>query len=120
MMQEIAAWGKGSFCRADNPSATPHILLNETHEAAWRATTEEPFVPAIITSHPILTGLGALPQLNGYVATTPKPAAQQVLISHLDDPVLAVWQYGLGGGAAWASDALGLWTAKLLSRRCAA
>ena len=115
MMQEIAAWGKGRFYRADNPSAIPQILLNETHEAARRATIEEPFVPAIITSHPILTGLGTLPQLNGYVATTPKPAAQQVLISHLDDPVLAVWQYGLGRVAAWTSDALGLWTASWLS-----
>src|SRR5258708_19280077 len=99
------------------------MLLNETHEAARRATIEEPFVPAIITSHPILTGLGALPQLNGYVATTPKPAAQQVLISHLDDPVLAVWQYGLGRGASWPSDALGLWPPNLLTlieapRRC--
>src|SRR5258708_19904746 len=93
------------------------MLLNETHEAARRATIEEPFVPAIITSHPILTGLGALPQLNGYVATTPKPAAQQVLISHLDDPVLAVWQYGLGRVAAWTSDALGLWTANSLNSR---
>jgi hypothetical protein len=33
-----------------------------------------------------------------------------VLVSHLDDPVLATWQYGLGRVAAWTSDALGLWT----------
>src|SRR5437660_4777948 len=37
-----------------------------------------------------------------------------VLISHKDDPVLAVWQYGLGRVAAWTSDALGLWTANWL------
>ncbi len=114
MMQQIAAWGKGRFYRADNPNAIPQILLEETRQAARRAIIEEPFVPAIIGPHPILTGLSSLPQLTGYVATTPKTAAQVVLISHLDDPVLAVWQYGLGRVVAWTSDALGLWTSNWL------
>ncbi len=114
IMQQIAAWGRGRFYQADNPNSIPQILLKETRQAARRAIVEEPFVPAIVGSHPILTGLGPLPQLNGYVATTPKPAAQLVLISHRDDPVLAVWQYGLGRVAAWTSDALGLWTANWL------
>ncbi len=114
MMQQIAAWGKGRFYRADNPNAIPQILLDETRQAARRAIIEEPFVPAIIGPHPILTGLSSLPQLAGYVATTPKAAAQVVLTSHLDDPVLAVWQYGLGRVAAWTSDALGLWTSNWL------
>jgi uncharacterized membrane protein len=115
MMQQIATWGKGRFYQADNPNAIPRILLDETRQAARRAIIEEPFVPAIVGSHPILTGIGSLPQLTGYVATTPKPAAQQVLISRLDDPVLAVWQYGLGRVVAWTSDALGLWTANWVS-----
>ena len=114
MMQQIAAWGKGRFYRADDPNSIPQILLDETRQAARRAIIEEPFVPAIVGSHPILTRLSSFPQLNGYVATTPKPAAQMVLISRLDDPILAVWQYGLGRVAAWTSDALGLWTANWL------
>src|SRR5438034_4046586 len=114
MMQQIAAWGMGRFYQADNPNAIPQILLNETRQAARRAFIEEPFVPAIITSHPILTGLSSFPQLTGYVSTTPKAAAQVVLASHLDDPVLAIWQYGLGRVVAWTSDALGLWTANWL------
>jgi len=114
MMQQIATWGKGRFYQADNPNTIPQILLNETKQAARRAFIEEPFIPAIITPHPILTGLSPLPQLTGYVATTPKAAAQIILTSHLDDPVLAVWQYGLGRVVAWTSDALGLWTANWL------
>src|SRR5216684_4374782 len=114
MMQQIASWGKGRFYRADNPNSIPQILFDETRQAARRAVIEEPFVPAIVGSHPILTGLGPLPELDGYVATTLKPVAQLVLISHRDDPVLAVWQYGLGRVAAWTSDALGLWTANWL------
>jgi len=114
LMQQIATLGRGRFYRADNPSAIPQILLKETQQATRRAIINEPFTPAIVGNHPILTGLGALPGLTGYVATTPKATAQLVLISHNDDPVLAVWQYGLGRVAAWASDALGLWTANWL------
>ncbi len=115
MMQQIAQVGKGRFYRADDPNAIPQILFDETKQAAKSAIIEQPFVPAIVGSHPILTGIGALPQLDGYVATTPKPAAQLVLTSPLDDPVLAAWQYGLGRAVAWTSDALGLWTANWLS-----
>jgi uncharacterized membrane protein len=114
-MEQIAAWGKGRFYRADDPATIPQILLKETQQAARRAIVEEAFVPEIVGSHPILTGLGKLPVLTGYVATTPKAAAQLVLISAAADPVLAVWQYGLGRVAAWTSDALGQWTANWLS-----
>jgi hypothetical protein len=113
-MQQIANWGKGRFYRADDPTTIPQILLKETQQAARRAIINEAFTPEVVGSHPILTGIGPLPILNGYVATTPKPAAQLVLVSHLNDPVLAVWQYGLGRVAAWTSDAQGLWTANWL------
>jgi uncharacterized membrane protein len=113
-MSSIAAWGKGRFYRADDPSVIPQVLLKETEQAARRTVINEPFVPAVVGTHPILTGLTGLPTLDGYVATTPKPTAQMVLISHRDDPVLAVWQYGLGRVVAWTSDALGLWTSHWL------
>lgn len=119
-MQQIAAWGKGRFYEANDPSVIPQILLDETQQAQQQATINETFTPSIVEPHPILAGLGPLPQLNGYVATTPKPAAQQVLISNLNDPVLAVWQYGLGRVVAWTSDALGLWTANWLRWSAAA
>jgi len=109
-MQQIAQWGKGRFYRADDPSAIPQILLKETERAARRSLINETFHPVVVGNNPILTGLNSFPTLDGYVATSPKPAAQMVLVSHLDDPVLAVWQYGLGRVAAWTSDSLGLWT----------
>jgi len=115
VMQQIADWGKGRFYRADDPSVIPQVLLKETERAARRSVVNESFVPGIVGDHPILTGLSPLPSLEGYVATTPKPTAQLVLVSHRDDPVLAVWQYGLGRVVAWTSDALGLWTTHWLS-----
>jgi uncharacterized membrane protein len=114
-MIDIANWGKGRFYRADDPNSIPQILLKETEQAARRTIINEAFNPAVVGNNPILTGLGPLPELDGYVATTPKPTAQMVLVSHRDDPVLAVWQYGLGRVVAWTSDALGLWTSHWLT-----
>lgn len=109
-MQQIASSGQGRYYQADNPTAIPQILLQETEHAARRSVINQIFNPAVVGNHPILTGLNGLPQLHGYIATTPKSTGQMVLVSPLDDPVLAVWQYGLGRVAAWTSDALGLWT----------
>ena len=54
-------------------------------------------------------GSTGLPQLLGYNGTTAKPAAQTVLVTARDDPLLAQWQYGLGRSVAWTSDATGKW-----------
>ena len=45
----------------------------------------------------------------GYNGTTAKPAAQTVLVTARDDPLLAQWQYGLGRSVAWTSDSTGRW-----------
>ncbi|HEY6570859.1 MAG TPA: glutamine amidotransferase, partial [Candidatus Limnocylindrales bacterium] len=50
-----------------------------------------------------------LPRLLGYNGTTAKPAAQTVLVTARDDPLLAQWQYGLGRSIAWTSDSTGHW-----------
>jgi hypothetical protein len=50
-----------------------------------------------------------MPQLLGYNGTTAKPAAQTVLVTDRDDPLLAQWQYGLGRSVAWTSDSTGRW-----------
>jgi uncharacterized membrane protein len=114
-MQQIASAGKGRYYPANDQSAIPQILLEETQRASRRSVIADTFQPATVGNNPILTGLNGLPHLDGYVATTPKPAGQMVLVSHLDDPVLSVWQYGLGRAAAWTSDASGLWTKEWLS-----
>jgi hypothetical protein len=52
-----------------------------------------------------------LPPLLGYVGTTAKTTASEVLKSKQDDPILATWQYGLGKSVAWTSDARKRWSA---------
>ena len=53
--------------------------------------------------------------LGGYIATTPKAAAEVALYAADHDPLLATWQYGLGEAAVWTSDTTGRWTASLLA-----
>jgi uncharacterized membrane protein len=109
-LQELANRGGGRFYSAANPAAIPDIFLKETEQVAGQQIVEEAFFPIQTSSSPILRGLDqGFPQLLGYNGTTIKSAAQQVLATARDDPLLAQWQYGLGRSVAWTSDSTGRW-----------
>ena len=109
-LQNLAKQGGGRFYDAANPSSIPDIFLKETQQVSGQQIVEETFFPIQTSSSPILRGLDAgLPQLRGYNGTTLKAAAQGVLVTARDDPLLAQWQYGLGRSVAWTSDATGRW-----------
>lgn len=50
------------------------------------------------------------PNILGYVAASPKSSATQLIVSNEGDPILTVWQYGLGKTIAWNTDVSGAWT----------
>ena len=109
-LEQLATQGGGRFYAANNPASIPDIFLKETQQVSGQQIVEEPFFPIQTSSSPILRGLDAgLPQLRGYNGTTIKPAAQSVLVTGRDDPLLAQWQYGLGRSVAWTSDSTGRW-----------
>jgi uncharacterized membrane protein len=109
-LQNLASQGGGRFYDAANPSSIPDIFLKETQQVSGQQIIEEPFFPILTSSSPILRGLDqGLPRLRGYNGTTAKPAAQTVLVTARDDPLLAQWQYGLGRSVAWTSDSTGRW-----------
>jgi uncharacterized membrane protein len=110
VLEELAEQGGGRFYNATNPSSIPDIFLKETQQVSGQQIVEESFFPIQTSSSPILTGLEeGLPRLLGYNGTTAKAAAQTVLVTARDDPLLAQWQYGLGRSVAWTSDATGRW-----------
>jgi uncharacterized membrane protein len=119
-MQNIAKWGKGRYYSANSVNSIPQIFLKEAKRIARTGIVEERFIPYAASTSPLLNGLNGFPELDGYVATTPKPAAENVLISARADPVLAAWQYGLGRSVAWTSDSAGQWTSHLLAWPAAA
>lgn len=109
-MRNIARWGGGRYYRGDNPAAIPNIFLREARTVARSGIVEGEFYPQELSANPMLRDIHGVPPLFGYVATTPKPTGEMVLVSKKLDPVLAAWQFGLGRSVAWTSDASGLWT----------
>ena len=115
-MQDIARWGGGRFYQSSNASQVPDLFLKESTTALRPWFEQTPFFPKIASPGDLLQGVSteSFPQLGGYVVTTPKPSAEQYLISGKQDPVLAAWSYGLGRSVAWTSDSNGAWTGGFL------
>jgi hypothetical protein len=108
-LANLAELGGGRYHFAADPGAIPRIFTEETSLAARSYIIERTFTPLQAGSSPILAGLASLPPLRGYIGTTARPVAQTILVSDLNDPILAAWQYGLGRAVAFTSDASGRW-----------
>jgi uncharacterized membrane protein len=105
----LAEVGGGRYHFAADPGSIPSIFTEETTLASRSYIEEGEFFPKQVSASPLLNGITAAPPLYGYVATAPKAAAQMILTSDQDDPILAAWQYGLGKAVAFTSDATGRW-----------
>jgi uncharacterized membrane protein len=116
LIKAMAGWGHGRFYQSNNLSDVPQIFLKETREALKPWIVEGRIAPQLASLADVLPGvpLDSFPTITGYVATTPRAAADVVLKSPQGDPLLATWLYGLGRVMAWTSDAQGRWTAGLL------
>lgn len=108
-LEQLAEIGGGRYHFAADAASVPSIFTEETTLATRAYIVEETFYPQIFSSSPIIAGIEATPPLHGYVGTSAKQTAQTILISEQEDPLLAVWQYGLGRAAAFTSDATGRW-----------
>jgi Ca-activated chloride channel family protein len=116
-MKLLADTGGGRFYEADAPDNLPRIFTREAFLASRATIIEEPFTPRLVRGTQATNGIdwSGAPQLGGYVGTaerdSEKSPAITSLISDKDDPVYAVWQYGLGRAAAFTSDAKPQWAA---------
>ena len=110
-MKRIADQHGGRFYRVANPRQIPNIFLKEAATVSRSAIIEGAFVPRLSDSNAVIKGITQMPPLLGYVGTSIKDSAQNVLTSKEDDPILATWQYGLGRGVAFTSDARQRWAA---------
>lgn len=112
LLRALAYGGMGRYYQTDEFSDIPSIFAKEAFLAGQKYIQNRHFYPELVNSMGLLRGIEALPPLDGYVATKIKPAARTVLRSDTEDPILAVWQYGLGRTAAWTSDIQGFWTSQ--------
>ena len=116
LLQWLAEEGRGRFYFTSRARDIPRILTKETRLAARHAMVDEPTLPLLAGSSPVLRATGGeFPTLGGYVTTQPRNAAQVVLVSPKGDPLLAQWQHGLGRSIVWTSDSEGRWTSTLNS-----
>lgn len=108
----LAEEGGGRYYYSDAGTSLPRIFAQEVYLSSESYLINEEFVPAIVNSHEILQGIfdEGSPSLLGYIAATPKSAATVLLESDRKDPILTVWQYGLGRSVAWNSDGTNQWT----------
>ena len=110
LLSQFAEIGGGRAVFVENVQQLPTVLTEAVRETQ-RYTVQEPFQPVIVApDEPIVAGIGTPPPLYGYVATTEKETAQVLIRSHKDEPILAVWNFGLGKAIAWTSDVKPAWS----------
>ena len=116
MLRNLANQTGGQYYFVTNPRNLPQIFTKEAAVVKRGLMIEEPFQPQPNHDSELLYGLAesAMPQLQGYVVTSPKDTATIPLLSHEGDPVLAHWRYGLGKSVAFTSDVTNRWAAEWL------
>ena len=101
-LEEIAQSTGGRAYFPQDLRQLPLLVAREAARVASGWHVDETFRPKT-TSHP-LNGDVSLPPLRGYVVGATKPGAEPVLLTHLEDPLLAAWRFGLGRVAVFTAD----------------
>ena len=113
LLKKLADNCGGRYYYSDISSDIPKIFAQEVFLGGDSYIQNGNFPLAVRGGHELTRGLFAegWPSLYGYVAATPKTASNPVIVSaDKEDPILTVWQYGLGRTAAWNSDVTGEWS----------
>lgn len=114
-MARMAEAGGGVYYRVTDPNTLPRIFLRAAQVVRQPLIREEPFTPTLmVTGSPITAGLPTnIPPLGGLVLTQARPPEENgqstgvlyPMLTPRGEPVLAIWQAGLGQVAAFTSDA---------------
>ncbi len=106
-LEQLSRLGGGRFYIVDDLTELPRIFTQETLEASRAAVVEKPTraLPGVPDAATRGLDLDAAPLLAGYVAMNARARAQRLLGATREDPLLLVWQYGLGRSATFAADA---------------
>lgn len=116
LLHGIATGAQGRFYSVEYPAEIPEIFIKEAQVVRRAMIVEQTFSPQVVYSlSEILSGIPAMPALDGYVLTGPKGGLNQVILGSTEaDPILATCQSGLGRCVAFTSSADGRWAAQWL------
>jgi len=118
LLGKLAEMGKGRSYHTDKYTDIPRIFAKEVLLSTGTYIINEEFQPKVTSNHEILSGIlvdNSMPTLRGYVGTSIKDKAIEVLSSNHDEPILAANQYGLGKTVSWTSDINGQWSGNFLT-----
>jgi len=115
-LQDLAESGGGRSYFAQDESTLPAIFSREATLMSRAYIVEGTITPieGYAGSWAQLWRDG-LPQLDAYVATSPKSTAEVALWSPQEDPILARWNIGAGKSVAFTSDVNGKWSSDWVS-----
>ena len=127
LLRRVAAVTGGRYYFPKDSRELPRIFIKEAKTLKRSMIQRKHVFPELDTPHPVLKGIEGLPPIDGYVITTPRPTpAVSILTVPGDeptagegeaenDPLLAIWQYGLGKTAAFTSDLSNNWASEWTS-----
>jgi uncharacterized membrane protein len=114
LLSEMARLGGGRHHDLQDVARLRTILESEASRLVRGGTTveSEPFSPVIVRRHRVVRGFSNsdLPEVTGFAVTTPKERSEVVIARETGEPIVALWRYGLGIGAAVTTDAGGRWS----------
>lgn len=112
LLEELADKGNGRSYFTDIDTDVPKIFAQEIFLSAKTYLVNREFTPIITSNHEIIkdVAVDGLPKMLGYIASTKKETATSILVSDENDPILTVWQCGLGKTAAFNTDVENKWT----------
>ena len=107
LLSDLATAGNGRSYYTDIYTDIPRIFAQEVLMSVGTYIINEEFTPSIVSNHEILAGVQTsegIPSLLGYIGTSLKDDAIEILSSNRDEPILAVRQYGIGKTVSFTSD----------------
>ena len=113
LLERLADNCGGRYYYSDLSSDLPRIFAQEVFLGGDSYIQNGVFGLAVQRGHELTANLFSegWPAIYGYISATPKTASSPVITAaEKDDPILTVWQYGLGRTAAWNSDVTGEWS----------
>ncbi len=113
LLRYLAEECGGRYYYSDISSDIPKIFAQEVFLGGDSYLQNGVFSLSVQAGHELTENLfpNGWPSLYGYISATPKTASSPIIQSaEKGDPILTVWQYGLGRTVAWNSDVTGEWT----------
>lgn len=114
-LETMANTTGGQYHYVTDATSLPDIMLTLTETMSINSLITGQFQPVVAEQTLLTDGLGAIPSLQGYLGTTLKQGAQEILTTQEKHPVYATWQYGAGKVSYFAGDLSADWCSQWLN-----